>query len=95
MKHKADRETSFINKEVSLWLEANRETNGLCLQRFHADFEISFANIPADNIVGIDGKQYQILSIGKRCFPECELLKETGQPCPLKNGVAFGKSLKE
>ncbi len=130
MKHKGDRETSFIDKEVSTWLEANREggceakTNGLCLHRFHADFVIDLKGIKTGDLVEICGRnkgdavepegdyegvssvsaedkqlktieKYEITSIGKRCFPECELLKETGKPCPLKDGVAFGKQIND
>ena len=94
VKHKGDREVSFIDKGVKAWLDENRENNGLCLQRFNADLVIEgLVGKCEGDIVEHNGNQYEIAKVGKKCFAECELLKELGTKCPLADGVAFGKTL--
>jgi hypothetical protein len=44
-------------------------------------------------MIEVEGKQYEIMKLGKRCFPECELLAELGAKCPLATGVGFGKTV--
>lgn len=93
-KHEGDREVSFIDADVMKWLEDNRESGGLCLGRFHADMTIEgLAGMTAGSIVEVDGKQYKIAKMGKRCFAECQLLKEVGRKCPLADGVGFGVTI--
>ena len=93
-KRKGEREVSFIDKEVQEWLESNKESNGLCLKRFHADLVVErLLSHEAGDVIEIDGKNYEIAKLGKKCFSECELLAELGEKCPLATGVGFGKSV--
>lgn len=95
VKYKGDREASFIDKEVKIWLDENKSNpKGLCLGRFNADMVVEgFSSLSAGDIVDVDGKKYEIAKIGKKCFAECQLLKELGKKCPLATGVGFGKNL--
>ena len=92
-KYKGDREASFINAEVSEWLAENKNNpKGLCLGRFYADVVVEgLKDMSSGDIIKAEGKEYEITKIGKRCFPECELLAELGAKCPLATGVGFGK----
>ena len=93
VKYKGDREVSFIDKDVKEWLDENKSNSkGLCLGRFHADMVVEgFCNVSVGEIVEVDGNRYEIAKLGKKCFAECELLKESGEKCPLATGVGFGK----
>ena len=100
-KYEGDRKVSFLDKEAARWLreEAQGITDGLCLARFHADYEAEgvtrwkagdLVNVPAEDGTML---KFEIAITGKRCFPECGLLQRTGRKCPLADGVAFGKNL--
>ena len=95
VKYKGDREVSFIDKDVKAWLGENRENpKGLCLGRFHADLVVEgLKGKSAGDVFETNGKKYEISKVGKKCFAECELLKEMGEKCPLADGVAFGKTV--
>ena len=97
-KHAGDRQVSFLDKDAAKWLaeEAADIPDGLCLRRFHADFEAEgTAEWKIGDTVWADGTAYEITITGKRCFSECGLLQRTGEKCPLAEGVAFGKPLEE
>jgi len=100
-KYEGDRKISFLDKDVARWLreeaaESGALEDGLCLKRFHADFEAEgVCGWKAGDVVTVDGegsggRKYIITMTGKRCFPECVLLQKTGQKCLLASGVAFG-----
>ena len=95
VKYKGDREVSFIDKDVKEWLDKNKSNSkGLCLGRFHADMVVEgLVDAVAGDIIEVDGKKYEIAKLGKKCFAECELLKESGEKCPLATGVGFGKPI--
>ena len=94
-KYGKNREVSFIDKKVKEWLDENKtNSKGLCLGRFHADMVVSgLFGCSAGDVIEVEGKQYEITKLGKRCFPECELLAELGAKCPLATGVGFGKTV--
>ena len=97
-KYEGDRAVSFLDKKAAQWLrdEAPSVEDGLCLARFHADFEVEgVADWQVGDTVTVDGRQYRITITGKRCFPECGLLQRTGRKCPLADGVVFGRILEE
>lgn len=86
----------------------NKEKDGLCLNRFWADHETEgvcgwkpgdIVSVYVDEMQGSDlmipgdWKTFEVTAVGKECFPECGLLKRTGEKCPLARGVAFGRSL--
>lgn len=94
-KRGALRQVSFLDKEVAQWLEpARAKENGLCLKRFHSDYIAEGVSAWKEgDVVKIEEHLYEITIQGKKCFPECRLLQEIGEPCPLKDGVAFGKRM--
>lgn len=88
----------------------NKIEDGLCLNRFWADHETEgvcdwkpgdIVSVYVDEMQGSDlcipgdWKEFEITSVGKRCFPECGLLQRTGKKCPLADGVAFGRPVGE
>ena len=91
------REISFIDSETARWLREEAPEDGLCLKRFHADYELKgvcgWKTGDRVEITGPDGDklQFEVTITGKRCFPECSLLQRTGEKCPLAAGVAFGR----
>lgn len=95
VKYKGDREASFIDKDVKEWLDINKENpKGLCLERFHADIVVEgLDGMNIGDVVEVGDKKYEIAKLGKKCFAECELLRELGTKCPLATGVGFGKSV--
>ncbi|MGN0720852.1 MAG: hypothetical protein ACI4LZ_02725 [Anaerovoracaceae bacterium] len=85
-------EISFIDAEVKHWLEEKAPDDGLCLKKFKADFTVdNLSSFEEGERIVIDGESCLLIKKGKRCFDECDLLKRTGQPCPLASGAAFGK----
>ncbi|MGN1144782.1 MAG: molybdenum cofactor biosynthesis protein B [Anaerovoracaceae bacterium] len=93
------REVSFIDSETARWLREEAPGDGLCLKRFHADYELEgvcgWKIGDRVEITGPDGEklQFEVTITGKKCFPECCLLQRTGEKCPLAAGVAFGRKL--
>lgn len=91
------REVSFIDTETARWLREEAPEDGLCLKRFHADYELdgvsSWKSGDRVEISGPNGEklQFEVTITGKKCFPECRLLQRTGEKCPLVAGVAFGR----
>ena len=91
------REVSFIDSETARWLREEAPEDGLCLKRFHADYELEgvcgWKSGDRVEITGPDGEklQFEVTITGKKCFPECSLLQRTGEKCPLAAGVAFGR----
>ena len=93
-KYEGDRKVSFLDKEAARWLQgdAREIEDGLCLGRFHADFEAEgVMDWQSGDIVTVCSSQYEITITGKRCFAECGLLQRTGVKCPLASGTAFGR----
>ena len=91
------REVSFIDTETARWLREEAPEDGLCLKRFHADYELDgvcgWKTGDRVEISGPNGEklQFEVTITGKKCFPECRLLQRTGEKCPLVAGVAFGR----
>lgn len=91
------REVSFIDTETARWLREEAPEDGLCLKRFHADYELDgvcgWKTGDRVEISGPNGEklQFEVTITGKKCFPECRLLHRTGEKCPLVAGVAFGR----
>ena len=94
------REISFIDSETARWLREEAPEDGLCLKRFHADYELEgvcgWKTGDRVEITGPDGDklQFEVTITGKKCFPECSLLQRTGEKCQLAAGVAFGRSVR-
>ena len=97
-KYEGYRQVSFLDKESARWLreEAPGIADGLCLARFHADYEAEgVAGWKTGDVVSVNGMEFEVTVSGKRCFAECGLLQRTGVKCPLAEGAAFGKRIEE
>lgn len=91
MKNSENRKVSFIDIEADKWLEENRSPKYLCSMRFRADYVVDLKGKKIGDCISIDEATVEITQLGKRCFEECEFLKESKVPCPLASGVAFAK----
>lgn len=85
-------------KEVVLYInhENNPETEGLCHKRFKANIVISKEkdeSFKVNDVIEFGEGKIQINKIGKRCYEECNLIKEN-KKCFLKDNVLFGSVIK-
>ncbi len=78
--------------QVSLLADTvERDPDGLCSARFHADVEthdIDYAALSEGDAVTVGGRIYRITRVGKNCHAECPLV-QAGRVCQLKNHCAF------
>lgn len=94
-----DKHSSPGNRQVTMFAAEGRhrintiEADGLCVNRFYEnltikDLDASKLSIGQELIIG--AATFQITEIGKRCFPECNIVKKL-EICSLKQGVIFAK----
>ncbi|MCF6465151.1 MOSC domain-containing protein [Clostridium sp. Cult2] len=91
-----DRQVSIATKKVRRYMEKG-DLEGICSNRFYENITIEGLNIEKLYIgqwIIIGDTVQEITSIGKRCFPECNLLI-SHNPCPLFKEVLFAKVIKE
>lgn len=93
--HKEHRQVSFFTSEG--WGEIlSSSSNGLCIKKFHENIRIrnlKLNDIKTGSLIKVGRAIFQITEIGKRCFPECAMVKE-GITCPLSTQVMFAKVTK-
>ena len=93
--HKENRQVSFFTVEG--WDEIRSSGRiGLCTKKFHEDIRIrnlDVNDIRVGSLIKIGDAIFQITVIGKRCFPECGIVKE-GLSCPLSKEVMFAAVIK-
>lgn len=89
------------HRQVAIFTEEGRRTvenlqiHGLCTKRFHENItieDLDLKDLKIGNTLSIGKSLLEITEVGKRCFPDCNLLKDKN-PCPLTKGVAYGKVL--
>lgn len=87
-----DRQVTIFSAEGRSRIETI-ERDGLCVKKFYENITIKNLDV-SKLIVGqefiIGEAVFQVTGIGKRCFPECDIVKRQ-QVCSLKNGVLFAK----
>ena len=69
---------------------------GLCAKRFHENIRVKnldTSNLTIGSKIVIGETIQEITEIGKRCFPECKIVKE-GKNCALSTQVIFTKVIK-
>lgn len=69
------------------------ETDGLCVNRFYENLtvkDLDTSNLTIGQVLIIGEAAFQITGKGKRCFPECDIVKRS-EVCSLKNGAIFAK----
>lgn len=88
-----DRETCLMSKETIDKLDFYK--NGLCVKRFVETLCIDTNSnlISVGDILDFGDAQIEVTKKGKRCFPECELIKNNMR-CPLVSEPMFGKVIK-
>ncbi|MGL5414924.1 MAG: hypothetical protein ACRDAU_04595 [Clostridium sp.] len=89
-----DRKGGTPLKEVVLYIndKNNSEIKGLCHKKFKANIVIRKDNnesFKVDDVIRFGEARIQINKIGKRCYEECNLVKEN-KKCYLKDNVLFG-----
>lgn len=92
--------TGNSNKQLTILLakdrkeiEENYKDKGICSKRFHETILIEGLKLKDLNIgsnIKIGKSTIEVTLIGKRCFAECELVKEQNI-CPLRKGAIFAK----
>ncbi|WP_352419652.1 MOSC domain-containing protein [Proteiniborus sp.] len=98
-----DKHSSSIDRQVSILAAESRseidsiKIDGFCANRFYEnltikDLDTSKLTIGQEFIIG--SVIFKITGLGKRCFPECNIVKRFGE-CSLKHGVVFAKVIKE
>lgn len=87
------RQLTILLSEDKKNIEENFKDKGICLKRFHENLLIEGVSINELNIghnIQLGNAIIEITSIGKRCFLECDLVKNENI-CPLKKGAIFAK----
>ena len=70
-----------------------RDPEGLCSAKFRADCltrGIDYAFLRVGDVVTVGGRTLVITRVGKRCHPQCALVRD-GRVCALKNNCAFAE----
>ncbi|NMB27261.1 MAG: MOSC domain-containing protein [Tissierellia bacterium] len=89
-------------RQVSIFSTDGREeivsldTKGLCVKKFHENIRVKnldTSNLTIGSKIVIGETIQEITEIGKRCFPECKIIKE-GKNCALSTQVVFTKVIK-
>jgi len=91
-----DRQVSIATEKVRTYMEKG-DLKGICSHRFYENISIEGLEIEKLHIgqrIIIGETVQEITSIGKRCFPECNLLI-SNNPCPLFKEVLFTRVIKE
>ncbi|WIV12571.1 MOSC domain-containing protein [Proteiniborus sp. MB09-C3] len=92
-----DKHLSHGNRQVTIFSAEGRnrintiEVDGLCVNRFYENLtikglDVSKFSIGQEFIIGTAA--FQVTSLGKKCFSECNIVKRT-EVCSLKYGVIF------
>ena len=68
----------------------NSEENGLCFERFLETLSIDFNDFKPrmGDVLTIGTAEFQVASLGKRCFPECEIVQKK-KTCALSRGTVY------
>lgn len=89
-----DRQVSIFTIEG--WNEIrSKDEEGLCIKRYHENIRVKkldFNKLNIGSIIGIGKSIHEITEIGKKCFPECNIVKK-GDTCPLSKKALFAKVL--
>lgn len=94
-----DKHSSPGDRQVTMFTVEGRnrinllENDGLCVNRFYENLTIKGLDT-SKLIIGqeliIGSVIFKITGLGKRCFPECNIVKRS-EVCALKHGVIFAK----
>lgn len=88
-----DRQLAILLESDRKSIDENYSDKGLCTRRFRENILIKgfdLKQLVSHTKLRIGESKIKITSVGKRCFDECELIKDE-KYCPLKNGTLFGK----
>lgn len=90
------------NRQIAIFTEEGWEEilnlgmEGLCIGKFHENIKIrnlKFDNLDIGSIIKIGETIQEITEIGKKCFPECNIIKKS-EACILSKKVIFTKVIK-
>ncbi|MEA3422202.1 MAG: hypothetical protein U9Q80_00070 [Bacillota bacterium] len=68
----------------------NSKENGLCFERFLETLSIDFNDFTPKigDVLTIGTAEFKVASLGKRCFPECEIVQKR-KTCALSRGTVY------
>lgn len=92
---KACKELSIASHRIRKYLD-EENIKGICGHRFYENITIEglkVAKLKIGDRITIGNTILEITSIGKGCFPECNLLI-SGKICPLSKEVLFAKVIR-
>ncbi len=90
-----EKQVALISLEAKQWMES-QASSGLCVARFHENMVtqgIDYSLLERGECIETESIALQISIYSKRCFSECELVRDE-KPCNLKKGILFAKVLK-
>jgi MOSC domain-containing protein YiiM len=85
-----DRQVLMLTKKARQDVDADTR-NGLCYSRFKETLQIEelpLENFPLGTQLRAGEAVFEIAEKGKRCFPECEIIR-SGSRCALKRNAVF------
>ncbi len=94
-----DKHTSPGDRQVTIFTLEGRNSlaslnvEGLCVKKFYENItikDLDTSKLAIGQAFTIGTAEFQITGLGKRCFPECNIVKK-GEVCSLKHGVVFAK----
>ena len=68
----------------------NSKEDGLCFERFLETLSVDFNDYKAKigDVLVIGEAEFKVVSLGKRCFPECKIL-QNGKTCALAKETVY------
>lgn len=90
---KSERQICMLDSKVA---EEVKKLNGLCTKKFTGNLlttGITYALLDEGQRFRVGTAEIEMIQIGKRCFPNCPLVKQ-GKPCALPKACGFAKVIK-
>lgn len=92
-----DRQVLLLSEEARRAVtEDPRE--GLCFARFKETLQVEgfpLAELPVGGRFQAGGAVFETAAKGKRCFPECGIIRDGGPCCALKGAALFARVVRE
>lgn len=92
---KTERQVCLVDSKVFEQLKTKYK-DGLCVKKFNANIftnGINYEEMEVGDRFKVGTAEIEIISVGKRCFSECQLIQNK-TPCPLPKSCAFAKVVK-
>ena len=87
-----EKQIALLSSNARDWMAA-QEVKGLCFSRMQENIlikKINFSELTQGVILNTEDAKIEILKYSKKCFAECDLVKDA-LPCELKLNIRFAK----